>query len=362
MSRYAKGPRLWLRPARRDQRGELTHPAVYLILDTGVQLSTGCAQDCREDAEQQLADYIAQKYDRARHDLRAPDRIPVADVIAKYARDVAPSHTRPAQVAYHLERLAKWFEGKTLADINGPMCRAYARQSSTDTMARKDLEYLRAAINHHRSEGLHDRIVSVVLPPRREPRERSLDRQEAALLLHTAWRRPKCQHVARFILVALYTGRRASVVCQASFVRETGRSWIDLRHGMWFPPERGRKTKKRNPPIPLPARLLGHLRRWHGSGQRYAVEWAGRPITRIDGTMKDVAIAAGLGDGVTPHVLRHTAATWMMQAGVDLFEAGQYLGMTTRTLETTYAHFRPQHLARAKDALTRRFPPMIAKD
>jgi site-specific recombinase XerD len=68
--------------------------------------------------------------------------------------------------------------------------------------------------------------------------------------------------------------------------------------------------------------------------------------------MKDVAIAAGLGDDVTPHVLRHTAATWLMQTGTDMMVAGKFLGMTTRTLESTYAHFRPDHLAAAKAAFT----------
>ena len=231
----------------------------------------------------------------------------------------------------------------------GPLCRKYATGSTTDAMARRDLEELRAAINHHRQEGLHDRIVSVVLPARRPPRERWLDRGEAARLLWTAWRRSKCQHVARFILVALYTGRRASVVCGASFKRETGRPWVDVENGMLWPPERARKTKKRNPPFRSRAAADAPAA-WKRAGQRYVVEWGGGPVTRVDKTMKEIAIAAGLGNEVTPHVLRHTAATWQMQAGVDIFEAGRYLGMTSRTLETTYAHHRTEHLIGARDA------------
>jgi site-specific recombinase XerD len=42
--------------------------------------------------------------------------------------------------------------------------------------------------------------------------------------------------------------------------------------------------------------------------------------------MKEVAIAAGLGDDVTPHVLRHTEATWLMQTGTDMMVAGKFLG------------------------------------
>ena len=35
----------------------------------------------------------------------------------------------------------------------------------------------------------------------------------------------------------------------------------------------------------------------------------------IDKAFANVAADAGFGNDVTPHVLRHTAATWLMQAG-----------------------------------------------
>lgn len=352
MPRRAQGPRLWTRPARRDTTGRITHREAIFILDRGRQIASGVDVGNPQAAEQALAAYIAQKY-RPASGPRDPDQIPVADVVATYLEDIVPGHARPAESKRRIGRVLAFFGGDTLSAINGPRCRSYARQASTDAMARRDLEELRAAINHHREEGLHDRIVSVVLPARRPPRERWLDRGEAARLLRTAWRRPKCQHVGRFILVALYTGRRASVVCGASFKREAGRPWVDVENGMLWPPERARKTKKRNPPIPLPERLLTHLRAWKRAGQRYVVEWGGGPVIRVDKTVKEIAIAAGLGDQVTPHVLRHTAATWQMQAGTDIFEAGKFLGMTARTLEATYAHHRPEHLSGARDAYMR---------
>ena len=190
------------------------------------------------------------------------------------------------------------------------------------------------------------------MPPARPPRERWLSRDEAARLLWTLWRRPRTGQIAKFMLVALYTGRRASVVCAASFEREKGRPWVDLSKGYLWPPERARITKKRNPPIPLPAKLLTHLRAWQRHGFRYVVPWGNHSVRRVDRTMKEVAQSIGL-EGITPHVLRHTAATWQMQAGTDMLEAGRYLGMTTRTLESTYAHHRPEHLHNARDAYQR---------
>ena len=40
----------------------------------------------------------------------------------------------------------------------------------------------------------------------------------------------------------------------------------------------------------------------------------------------------------------------MMQAGVALFEASGYLGMTRETLETVYAHHHPDHQSGAVGA------------
>ena len=52
---------------------------------------------------------------------------------------------------------------------------------------------------------------------------------------------------------------------------------------------------------------------------------------------------AGIESGVTPHVMRHTAATWLMQRGVDLWEASGFLGMTPEMLRDTYGHHHPDY-------------------
>ena len=44
---------------------------------------------------------------------------------------------------------------------------------------------------------------------------------------------------------------------------------------------------------------------------------------------------------VHPHVLRHTAATWLMQKGADLWQAAGLLGMTPQTLQQVYGHHHP---------------------
>jgi integrase len=54
--------------------------------------------------------------------------------------------------------------------------------------------------------------------------------------------------------------------------------------------------------------------------------------------------------GVTPHTLRHTCATWLMQRGVPKWEAAGFLGMSVETLEAVYGHHSPDYLKSAAEA------------
>jgi hypothetical protein len=53
------------------------------------------------------------------------------------------------------------------------------------------------------------------------------------------------------------------------------------------------------------------------------------------------------GDDVIPHTLRHTAATWLMQTGTDMWQAAGYLGMTVEMLSARYGHHHPEYLSKA---------------
>jgi integrase len=195
--------------------------------------------------------------------------------------------------------------------------------------------------------------------------DRWLTRSEAARLILAAWRyrekqngkptgRQSRQQVAKFILVALYTGSRSGAVCGAALEPTEGRGWIDLARGVFYRrPSGKRETKKRQPPVPLPYGLLAHLRRWKRRGQRFAVEWNGEPVKSIRKAFAATVADAGLHGKVTPHVLRHTAATWLMQAGVDMWEAAGFLGMTVEMLAERYGHHHPDHLSGARRAFSK---------
>ena len=167
-------------------------------------IRTGCAELDRRGAEKQLAEYIARKHQ--------PERGPtplIADILTVYAREHVPTTISTVNTAYNLVSLGQWWNGKRLSDVTPANCKAYGIGRS-QSAARRDLEVLRASINYwHRHYGPLPAVPAVVLPPKPVARDRWLTRSEAARLL---WASRRTQHLARFILLGLYTGSRSSVI------------------------------------------------------------------------------------------------------------------------------------------------------
>ena len=63
---------------------------------------------------------------------------------------------------------------------------------------------------------------------------------------------------------------------------------------------------------------------------------------------------------VTPHTLRHTAATWLMQRGVPIWQAASYLGMSAVMVERTYGHHHPDYMRGAAQAITSKQPTNVS--
>jgi len=62
-------------------------------------------------------------------------------------------------------------------------------------------------------------------------------------------------------------------------------------------------TDKRQPPIPLPSRLLSHLRRWRDKGiaKQHFVEFNGQPVKSVKTAFQRAVAVSGLGGKVSPH-------------------------------------------------------------
>ncbi len=372
MPRRSKGPRLWLRPAERSA-GAIVRHATWVIRDGDRYIATGCSASEAAPAQVRLAAYIAEKYQPRRKE-RDIEQIVIADVLSIYLDDCGAAQANAAQLESRIARLNEFWGSRKLSDINGQTCREFVKWRASAGGARRDLEDLRAAIGHHNKEGLHRGIVRVVLPPKGLSRTRWLTRKEAAQLLWTCWRARETQtihrgkfkgqkaetekrplrHLARFILIGLYTGTRAGAIATASFRKGDGRSYVDLTNGIFYRLAEGRReSNKRQSPVPIPPRLVAHLRRWkeHNNACDYVVEWSGQPIKSVKTAFKSAVRLAKLDGKITPHTLRHTAATWLMQSGVDKWEAAGFLGMTVEMLDRVYGHHHPDHLRTAANAI-----------
>lgn len=252
MPRRSKGAHLWLRPARR-KNGRVVARAVWIIIDGNRHISTGCFEGQTGEAEKCLGKYIAAKYQPVRH-VRDIDRIDIADVLSIYLDDCGGRVADRAKLERSIARLNDFWGGKMLSDVTNPNCRAYVSSRGKPGGARADLEILRAAINHHSKQNLHHGIVRVALPTKGPPRDRWLTRAEAAKLIWECWRYRERQtvhrgrlkgqqidtekrplrHLARFILIGLYTGTRAGAIASASPYRSTGHSYVDLDQGIFY--------------------------------------------------------------------------------------------------------------------------------
>ena len=78
-----------------------------------------------------------------------------------------------------------------------------------------------------------------------------------------------------------------------------------------------------------------------------------RPLaaTSIQKACKTSALQAGLQAEVSPHTLRHSFATALLEAGVDLLTISRLLGHKSFTTTMVYLHVRRPHLGAAPSPL-----------
>jgi integrase len=410
MPRRSKGPRLYLRAGRRDARTGRALPDLYYIRDGARELGTGLGPDGLRGAEQALAAYIAEKWappTRATLSPSDPASVLIAEALELYARERAPLLADPVSTAGRLKTLLAWWGDRTLAEVKRSTCQAYVahrvaqprltarteaarRRHVTIQGARRELEDLSAAIGYWDGEHKLNPRPIAWMPAKVEGPRGALARSQAAALLWAArghrrdaqgaWMRLPGRarsgraHLARFILIGLYTGSRSGVITRLLWEESARDPWVDLAAGVIY--RRGRdeteSRTKRRPLVKIPRRLAAHLARW----KRLDAAWRARLIAEAKATGEEIdppltvvhhgarpitgkvrkafasAVAdAGLPPEITPHWLRHTCATWLMEAGVPIWDAAGFTGMTTATLEAHYGHHRPEHQARARKAL-----------
>lgn len=370
MPRPRKPPRLWLRTEIVGGKQRKT----WIIKDGGANIRTGCLEHQTDEAARCLAEYTAEKF-QPRLGGRASE-VTIADVLTVYLDEKAANTAAPRTTSQIISRLNDFFGAMKVSEIKGKTCRDYAAFRKTQSGARRDLEIMRAAVRHYHKEYGLDVLPAFTLPKKSLPKDRYLTRSEAAALLLAAlgwekvgtgdnayWRRRKMhkgKHLARLILIGLYTGTRPGAVKALQWIRNTQGGYADLELGVIFRRAEGEHVahNKRKTPVKMARRLMAHMRRWKRLdgwsdgkvGLRYVVHYQGKPFTKENKAFRSAVAAAGLDSLVTPHVLRHTRGTWLAQAGVKATEAAASLGLTVEEYERTYLHNDPSFQAEAADA------------
>ena len=352
MPRHSKGTRLYLRPSRRE--GDSSK---WVIKDGTREIGTGCSAGDRAGAEKRLAEYLQTKYKPVRRH-RDISQINIADVLAVYLSDVVPRQANIKGAAGRAERLAEFFGDKTLSDISGALCMEYAEHRGHEGGARRDLQDLAAAINYHRKQGFHREMVCVSLPSKGKSRMRWLTRSEVARLLWVCLTTREIQngkqtdkrplkHLARFILIGVYTGSRPGAILGLSWNRQIGRGWVDLDRGLIYRHASGSKeTAKRQPPVPMAPQLARMMRLWAKSDDNFGpvIHFYGQSILSVKTALGRAVKLAGLEKGISAYTIRHTTGSWLVQKGVSTRKVAEILGTGEAMVERHYGHLAPDHL------------------
>lgn len=303
-----------------------------------VRRSTGCRD--RADAERVLARQIL---GAAPARPAQADHIAVADCLTRYLEAAAGNASAEQALIAVGKYLLPAFGAMTVAELRPPIFDAFiaARRDGglSDSYISRLLAVLRAAVRKAHRDGRLETVPHIPALTSAPPRERWLSRDEAARLI-TACTTP---HLRRYVVLAIGTAARPSALLALDWGQ------VDIAGARLFlRPPGARQTHKRKPVVALSPAVIAELSATPVPDRcGPVIAYHGRAVASVKKALARAAASAGI-EGVTPYVLRHTALSWMAQAGVPLAEIAQAAGHTSsRMIERHYLHWTPEHTARA---------------
>lgn len=250
------------------------------------------------------------------------------------------------------------------SEISQAVADGYVRKrqselAAKDATIRRELGALRACLNwcakDERRLIAKTDVPTYTLPEEGEPKDRWLRTGEIDAMLTAARemreaRRDECHRYSRgerFLWLALHTAARKQAIYELTWDR------VDFEIGMIHYDVPGRrKTKKRRASVPISAALMPVLQQAYKEREN---EFVMTNKGEMWATIQSIAVRAGLGvrgqpakngnkpkaTGISPHTLRHTAATHMARRGVPLYTIAGVLGNTMAMVEKIYAKHCP---------------------
>lgn len=305
--------------------------------EAGVRRRVSTSTDDRMTAQAFLVHFAE---DRRRPELRS-----VAGIWQAYRDHLAG---RPSATTMDFEwlRLEPHFGSMPATAITVADCKAYTEKRRADGVKDgtiwTELGRLRSALNHAAKRGWIERAPYIERPSMGPPRDKRLTKAQFREFI----RECVSPHVRTFAILAVTTGARdeALLTLQWSKVDFTANQ-IDFR----LSPGSRRKGRA---VVPMNARLREEMEAaWKRRTSDHVIEYGGRPVGSVKKALKRAGARSGF-PWISPHVFRHSAATWMAEDGRPMSEIAQFLGHSdSRITERTYARFSPAYLAGAAKAL-----------
>lgn len=264
----------------------------------------------------------------------------------------AKNHTSKWRDQCSLNRLSPFFRDRFLADVTRHHVRVYVQhrrdKGISDSTIRKELHFASAAINFVRLEHELDlkNPFHALGIPEPEGRLRWITREESERLIKASSLYARTPYLRCFIVLALNTGCRRGELLGLEWSR------VDFTRRLLFLEGRHTKTGVRRT-IPLndgAFHALNELRAWDNLHWPHS-EWvftseAGGHIRWLKTAFRNSCKRAGITD-FRIHDLRHTCASWLVMAGVDLYVVRDLLGHASVTTTERYAHLAPAKVAAA---------------
>lgn len=242
---------------------------------------------------------------------------------------------------------------------NHPTLKPNSNKPVSDSTIGKELRLLRAAMNHvHETYGSPCEPKFKIKVSDGLPRDEYLTRDEVQRMLDHCLDNNR-EHIELFLLISVATGARKEAVLSLKWdqvhigalkagVGKSGK----YRDGTWinFGPGSG---NKRRPKIPI----SNNMRLWMllSVGERahpdYVITFKGKPIDDVKDGFANVLKDAGIKKKVTPHNMKHTAITLMLQRGIDPETVSRWTNTTLETIYRVYSHHIPEHHEALGDAV-----------
>jgi Site-specific recombinase XerD len=191
------------------------------------------------------------------------------------------------------------------------------------------------------SEEVLKKVRKVKQLPENNRRLRFLSLEECQALIKAC-----DSHLRPIVITALNTGMRSGEIFNLTW------NQVDLKHGFVLL-EVTKSGERREIPINetlrrtlevLPRNIKSPFVFWNGE--------EGKPYGEVKRSFNSAVRRTGIKD-FTFHDLRHTFASQLVMAGVDLTTIQELLGHKTLTMTLRYAHLSPGHKVKAVGALVR---------